>query len=234
MDQISLNQVEGACLTVEQRSAWSRDGFLILKSALSALEVARLASDVGAGEDAGAYQALVQSLSEPAGEILDAEPILLSLRRGVAERFGLDALDAASGPVVGGVTALVKLGPTAGWVHSFFPGSHLIAPEASPSGWGTQMFRIAEEIRSLDLRRETLTIAPGDVWLRHPRLLRGVQRSGAPSERPDWLTAVFGRIDDLPRTRTADGSGYGERPVRLNSSAIEPGASVLGIRAAGG
>lgn len=233
MNQILLDQLEGSLLTVDQRTAWARDGFLILRSYVSALQVVRLRNDPGTDDGAAAHNALVQSLCGPAGEILDAEPILLSLRRGVAERFGLDALDVTTGPLVGGVTAFVKLGSTPGWEHSFFPGSHLVAPDASRSDRGTQMFRIAEEIRSLGLQRQTLTIVPGDVWLRHPRLLRSVQRRRAPGERPDGLTAVYGRIDDLPRIRTADGLRCGERPVGRKSSATMPRVCAPRIRTAG-
>lgn len=235
MHQISLTKSERAQLTAEQYSAWDERGFLILKSHLSSAEVARLGAVVpGTDEYAAAHEELVRSVAEPVGKLMGADPVLLSVRSGMTEPFGLDALDPTSGPTIRSATAVVMLqdSSSASCTYRFFGGSHLIALDAPGPDRGEAMFRIAQEIRDRGLVGEALTVAAGDVWLRHPRLVRGVSRTQADGPPPAWLTTIFGRAEDLPRAGLSSDADGGEHSMRSVFAASVGEISSIGRRIA--
>lgn len=236
MQQISRIKSDDSVLTEEQHSAWARRGSLFLNSHFSEQAIALLSSAISANEIQVAQRALENSLGPSVGELLDSEPILLSLKHGVIERFGLDALDRRVGPSVGGLTAVIMLDPGPGhaWTHGLFAASHLIPPGDGRADGGGEMERIALEMRHQNIGRERLTLAAGDVWLRHPRLVRGALPGAGSCKTPRWLTAVFGRAEDLPRMLTSRGIEYQGISARVVVPDPRPRARVLRPPAAGG
>ena len=71
------------------------------------------------------------------------------------------------------LAAVVVIDASAAARFAFYPRSHLVpVPEADGSPVAA-MDRVAAELRLRGLDRQTLQATVGDVWLGHPRLMRG-------------------------------------------------------------
>ncbi|MFN3352205.1 MAG: hypothetical protein ACK4Z5_01245 [Brevundimonas sp.] len=213
MTQTSINDPRRTTLTSAQRAAWARRGYLVLKGWLSPDEVAAAADAVDQATPArgGVLERLTERLQEPIADLLGEQPVLLSMERAGPEDFGLDGLNPLAA-TARGISAVVLLRQAwrKSWNLRFIPESHLIPAGGSGTTPGDEMYRLAEAAQGRGLEQHVLDAGPGDVWLRHPRLLRGALRRAAQERRTSWLkaaliptTAVLGRPPADPPSSNA-------------------------------
>jgi hypothetical protein len=193
MTRTSINEPSRTPLTPAQEAAWARRGFLVLKGWVTASDLAAAAEGLAPKSAAdGGWDRLIGRLRAPVAALLADEPVLISLETGRAEEFGLDALDPSS-VMARGVSAVIPLNPAwrRNWELRFVPESHSIEPDTANPEAATQMQRIAEALHRRGLEHHVLDAVPGDVWLRHPRLLRGALKLQSHEAEPGWLKARF-------------------------------------------
>lgn len=167
-------------LTDLQLRFWAERGFLIIKGAFSPQELGSLWQSIGAGHhDFEARRRLASTLCNrlhPWARLLVGDDVVtLDVARAGPTSAPLH-LDAWEGPESDGnrlsfLVALTSIG--GGSAPLFYPGSHMMDEQGKPTGHRADFVHLAARLRSEGAMSAGLSCAPGDVWIRHPRLLHG-------------------------------------------------------------
>lgn len=173
-------------LTDLQLRFWAERGYLIIKGAFSPRELGDLRQLLEAGRhDLEARRRLGSTLDKrlhPWARLLAGEDVvtLEVVRAGpTSAPLHLDAWGAAASDEgrLSFLVALTSIGGDA--APLFYPGSHAMVEQGHPTDHRADFVRLATRLRSEELEAVRLTCAPGDVWIRHPRVLHGSILAGA-------------------------------------------------------
>lgn len=173
-------------LTDLQLRFWADRGYLIIKGAYSSHDLSELGLLLEEGSHGAEARrrlgSMLDSRLHPLAMLLVGEDVVTLdvVRAGPGSAsLHLDAWDGVSSDdrCVSFLVALTSIGGDD--APLFYPGSHAPGEQGHLAERRADFARLATRLRSEELKPVGLTCAPGDIWIRHPRLLHGSMLAGA-------------------------------------------------------